>query len=100
MRNPDTFYSDNHYVVGAPSGGSVRYTFTRVFPLVGQAQLWNWMETSATVSGVTQTTEFWDYNTSTWVQADQQVIGTTDKLMSVAVPPEAVQLNPSHVEDD
>lgn len=85
-RNPDSFYSDNHYVIVAPTAGSARITLTRVFPLTGQAQLWTWLETSATLSGVTQKTEFWDYTTSTWVQADQQVIPTVDKLNYVKAP--------------
>jgi hypothetical protein len=87
-RNPDTFYSDNHYVIGQPTPGTstVRYTVTRAFPLTGQAQLWIWLESSATASGVTQTIELWDNNAAAWVQADQQVITTIDALRYIKAP--------------
>jgi len=86
----ETFYSDNKYLIGAPTAGSptptVRYTITRSFPLTGQAQLWVWLESSATTTGITQKVEFWDFTTSTWVSADTQSITTTDKLYYVKAP--------------
>lgn len=86
----DTFYSDNHYVIGAPTSGSaspaIRYTLTRAFPLTGEAQLWVWLESGASIAGLSQRVEFWDYTASAWVQADQETLTTADKLYFIRAP--------------
>jgi len=96
----DTYYSDNHYLIGAPSPSDltpkVQYTITRSVPTSGQAQLWIWLESSATTTGITQTVELWDNVASAWSQIDQQVIGTTDKTSYLQAPADITRfVNPS-----
>lgn len=64
----------------------VRYTFTRSFPTTGQAQLWVWIESSASADGIQQTTQIWDYTTLAWTNLDGRVIATSDKTAYLKAP--------------
>ncbi len=84
------FISDNDYLVTQARSFSsqtrTQYIFQGFAATFGLTQLWVWLEATATRAGVNQTVEFWDWNSSVWVQADSRESQTSDATAYVKAP--------------
>ena len=88
----DLWTSNNVYMIGKRNlaqdelGSPITLTVTGTSPVAVPTAMQFRVESRASVTGIQQAMDLWDWTTSTWVTIDTRFVGVTDGVVTISAP--------------